>query len=55
MYPHNPRLLEPNMTFHLLPWVQIPGKGGVSFSETIRVTENGCETLTNFERKLFVK
>jgi Xaa-Pro dipeptidase len=55
MYPHNPRLLEPNMTFHLLPWVQISGKGGVSFSETIRVTENGCETLTNFERKLFVK
>jgi Xaa-Pro dipeptidase len=43
------------MTFHLLPWVQIPGKGGVSFSETIRVTQDGCETLTNFERALFVK
>jgi len=54
-YPDNPHVLEPNMTFHLLPWVQIPGKGGVSFSETIRVTEDGCETLTNFERALFVK
>lgn len=54
-YPHNPHVLEPNMTFHLLPWVQLPGKGGVSFSETIRITENGCETLTNFERALFIK
>ena len=54
-YPNNPHVLEPNMTFHLLPWVQIPGKGGVSFSETIRITADGCETLTNFERALFVK
>ena len=54
-YPGNEHVLVPNMTFHLLPWVQIPGKGGVSFSETIRITEDGCETLTNFERKLFVK
>lgn len=50
-----PRLLEKNMTFHLIPWVQVPGKGGIGFSETVRVTEDGCETLTNFERKLFVK
>jgi len=53
--PNETRTLEPNMTFHLIPWVQVPGKGGISFSETIRVTENGCETITNFERKLFVK
>jgi len=39
----------------LLPWVQIPGKGGIGLSETIRVTEGGCELLTKFERKLFVK
>ena len=52
---NEPRRLEPNMTFHLIPWVQMPGKGGIGFSETVRVTENGCETLTNFERKLFVK
>jgi Xaa-Pro dipeptidase len=55
MQPNNPHVLQTNMVFHLLPWVQIPGKGGVSFSETIRVTQDGCETLTNFERKLFVK
>jgi Xaa-Pro dipeptidase len=49
------RPLEPNMTFHLIPWVQVPGKGGIGFSETVRVTEDGCEALTSFERKLFVK
>lgn len=49
------RPLEKNMTFHLIPWVQVPGKGGIGFSETVRVTEDGCEALTNFERKLFIK
>ena len=49
----DPRVLQPNMTFHNIPWVQIPGRGGVGMSETIRVTENGCELLTNFERKLY--
>jgi Xaa-Pro dipeptidase len=55
MQPNEMRLLQPNMTFHMLPWIQVPGKGGVSFSETIRVTEDGCELLTNFDRALFVK
>jgi Xaa-Pro dipeptidase len=53
--PNEPRGLQANMTFHLLPWVQIPNVGGISFSETIRVTEDGCELLTNFERAVFVK
>lgn len=55
MQPGETRLLEANMTFHLLPWVQIPGEGGVGLTETIRVTEDGCELLTAFERRLFVK
>jgi Xaa-Pro dipeptidase len=55
MQPNEMRPLQPNMTFHMLPWIQVPGKGGVSFSETIRVTEDGCELLTNFDRELFVK
>jgi Xaa-Pro dipeptidase len=42
------------MTFHLIPWAQIPGKGGIGFSETVRVTEDGCELITSLERKLFV-
>lgn len=49
------RRLEPNMTFHLIPWAQIPGKGGIGFSETVRVTEDGCEFVTSLPRKLFVK
>ncbi|MFZ0216041.1 MAG: Xaa-Pro peptidase family protein [Candidatus Dormiibacterota bacterium] len=46
--------LEPNMTFHLLgglwldPW-------GYEVSETIRVTEVGVESLTNFQRGLLVQ
>eukprot|EP00913_Durusdinium_trenchii_P028497 g26725.t1 len=33
----DPRVLQPNMTFHNIPWVQIPGKGGIGLSETIRM------------------
>ncbi|MDX1664553.1 MAG: Xaa-Pro peptidase family protein [Candidatus Promineifilaceae bacterium] len=55
MQPGEERALEANMTFHLLPWVQVAGEGGISFSETIRITEGGCERLTNFERGLFVR
>jgi len=51
----DPRVLRPNMTFHNIPWVQLPGRGGVGLSETIRVTEDGCEVLTNLPRKLYVK
>jgi len=47
------RLLEENMTFHLIPWVQVPGFGGVGITETIVVTENGCRPLTNFEQRVF--
>lgn len=52
MQPGEGRLLQANMTFHLLPWVQVPGLAGISLSETIRVTEDGCETLTNLERRI---
>lgn len=55
MKPGVTRELETNMTFHLLPWVQIPGKGGVGCTETIRVTETGYESLTDFPRELFVR
>lgn len=51
----DPRVLRPNMTFHNIPWVQIPGTGGIGFSETIRVTEDGCEVLTKLDRKLHLR
>ena len=49
------RPLEPNMTFHLIPWVQVPDLAGVGLTETVRVSESGCETLTSFERRLFTR
>lgn len=49
------RALEENMTFHLIPWVQVPGMAGVGLSETVRVTATGCESLFGFERQVFVR
>ncbi|HHP7243425.1 MAG TPA: M24 family metallopeptidase [Elainellaceae cyanobacterium] len=54
LQPDETRLLEENMTFHLIPWIQIPGLGIMALSETVRVTETGCEPFFDFERKLFV-
>ena len=41
------RELEPDMTLHLPIWTWIPGKFAVGFSETVRVTDDGCELLTS--------
>ena len=50
------RELRPGMTFHLIPAVFIPGLTSVGVSETVLVTESGCEPITgNVERKLFSK
>lgn len=45
-------ILQPNMTFHLMPgmWFE---QYGVEISETFRVTEQGCETLAHYPRQLF--
>ena len=49
------RPLQAGMTFHLIPLVVIGGLASVGVSETIHVTQTGCESLTpNVERKLFV-
>lgn len=47
------RPLEKNMTFHLIPWIQVPGYGGVGITETIVVTDDGCRSLFDFERRVF--
>ncbi|MEE9247551.1 MAG: Xaa-Pro peptidase family protein [Dehalococcoidia bacterium] len=50
------RPFQVGMTFHLIPGVRVPGVGAINCSDTILVTEDGCETLTDgVERKLFVK
>jgi len=47
-------ILQPNMTFHLIPGLWFDDYG-IEISETIRVTENGCEVLTDFQRELIIK
>ena len=44
-------VLQPNVTFHLMAgmWMDT---WGLEISESIRVTENGCELFCNFSRKL---
>jgi len=49
---NEPTVLQSNMTFHMPPAVLGYKDMGIGFSETIQVTEEGCQTITNFERKL---
>jgi Xaa-Pro dipeptidase len=50
------RPLQAGMTFHLNPSnTKVPGYGRAGCSDTIVVTEDGCETLTSVERKLYIK
>ena len=46
--------LLPGMTFHMPITYRAPGRFGVGMSETIAVTEDGCESLTEQERDLYV-
>ena len=43
------------MTFHLVPVLLIQGLGAIGFSETVLVTDSGCELLSQFPRRLFVR
>lgn len=51
--PDDPLVLEPNMTFHVIPTLFLDDFG-MCFSDSVKVTESGCEPLTNFPRRLFV-
>lgn len=51
--PDDPLILQPNMTFHVIPTLFKP-TFGMCFSDSVVVTEKGCELLTNFPRRLFV-
>lgn len=54
-YMDDTRALEAGMTFHLIPAVKIPEHGVFTTSDTIVITDNGCETLTQVARKLYVQ
>jgi Xaa-Pro dipeptidase len=51
----NPTVLEPGMVFHIPQPYRVAGEQTVSTSETVLVTERGCEPITRFERKFFEK
>lgn len=54
MRPGDKTVLQTNMMFHLMPGMWFDDFG-VAITESIRVTETGCETLASFPRQLFVK
>ena len=47
-------VFEPGMTFHLPIGMRVPGRFGVSLSETVLVTPDGCERITEHPRRLQV-
>ncbi|MFO7785767.1 MAG: M24 family metallopeptidase [Desulfatiglandales bacterium] len=51
--PGDQTILEPNMTFHMIlgMWMD---NFGFECSESLRVTESGCETFARFPRQLFL-
>lgn len=54
--PGEQRYLEENMTFHLIPWLQVPGIAGVGISETVLVQRDRCVSLfESFDRKVLSK
>jgi len=50
----DPRLLEPGMVFHMPPALRAFQRLCVGMSETVLVTESGCEVLTDRPRRLHV-
>ena len=48
------RALAAGMVFHLVPGLYLPGRMGVVISETVAVTPDGAEPITDFPRSLFV-
>lgn len=52
--PGDKTILQPNMTFHLIPGIWLEHVG-IEISESFRVTETGSEVFTDFPRELFVK
>lgn len=51
--PGEKSIIQPNMTYHVMPGMWLEGYG-VAITETVRVTETGCETITRFPRELIV-
>jgi Xaa-Pro dipeptidase len=48
----DPTVLRPGMTFHIPQSMRIEGEAPIATSETVLVTDTGCEVLTHFRRGL---
>jgi Xaa-Pro dipeptidase len=48
-------VLETGMVFHLPTQIRVDRQYGAGFSETIIVTDNGCEILSQLPRQLVVR
>lgn len=47
--------LQTGMVFHLMSWLLRTGKGDSFLSDTVVVTESGCEFLTTASRAVHVR
>jgi Xaa-Pro aminopeptidase len=52
---NDPTVLEPGMCFHAIPDLKVPHAGGVVFSESLVVTETGCEVLSPYPQEIFFR
>ncbi|QDP72936.1 aminopeptidase P family protein [Legionella israelensis] len=48
-------IIKEGMVFHLLSWLMRTGKGDAFVSDSVVVTKNGCEFLTNAPRELMIR
>jgi Xaa-Pro aminopeptidase len=51
---NNKTVLEPGMLFHLPICYRVPRRFAAGYSETVLITEKGCEALTDNDRSLYV-
>ena len=50
----NTTILEPGMMLSVEPGIYLPDKFGVRIEDTIYVTENGCENITQSPKELII-
>ena len=48
-------VIQPGMVFHLMSWLLRTGRGDAFLSDTVTVTDKGCEFLTRAPRDLMVR
>ena len=54
IFSENDIILEEGMVFTVEPGIYIDGRGGVRIEDDIIITDQGCESLTDFPRDLLV-